>query len=123
MQNELARFPLTHKQQGKLRRRDEKLSSIGAQEMETGGYQVSDLEEFRCHWEDLDFSMKTNLRRGVDTTCSPSTINDVHIGSMAGNPIPIDEKENKANSAPDAITAVCEQLNECPEMLTKRCLH
>ena len=36
---------------------DEILSSVGAQDLDTSGYQVCDLEDIDFHWEDLDLNM------------------------------------------------------------------
>ena len=44
MNNHLARNPVTPNQQGTHEMTDEVLSSVGAQDMDTSGYQVSDLE-------------------------------------------------------------------------------
>ena len=41
--NHLARVPVTPNEQGTHEMRDEVLSSVGAQDMDTIGYQVSDL--------------------------------------------------------------------------------
>ena len=48
--NHLARVPITENQEGTMEMRDEVLSSVGAQDLDTSGYQVSDLEdiEFNC---------------------------------------------------------------------------
>ena len=43
--NHLARIPITPNQEGTLEMRDEVLSSVGAQELDTSSYQVSDLED------------------------------------------------------------------------------
>ena len=65
---------------------DEVLSSVGAQDMDTSGYQVSDLEDIECHWEDSDFKMDAVFRPGVDTSVSLSTFNDFEMGSVTENP-------------------------------------
>ena len=44
LNNHLARVPVTPCQQGTHEMRDELLSSVGAQDMDTSGYQVSDLD-------------------------------------------------------------------------------
>ena len=44
LNNHLARVPIAPKQEGTMEMRDEVLSSVGAQYMETSGWQVSDLD-------------------------------------------------------------------------------
>ena len=52
LSNHLARVPVTPNQQGTHEMRDEVVSSVGAQDMDTSGYQVSaDLEDVEFYWE------------------------------------------------------------------------
>ena len=50
LDNRLPRVPITQNQEGKMEMRDEVLFSVGAQDLDTSSYQVSDLEdiEFNC---------------------------------------------------------------------------
>ena len=57
LKNRRARNPITPKQHGTMEMRVELLSSVGAQHMDRSGYQVSDLEAIRFHWEDIDLNM------------------------------------------------------------------
>ena len=43
LNNHLSRFPITENQEGTMDMRDEVLSSVGAQDLDTSSYQVSDL--------------------------------------------------------------------------------
>ena len=45
LNNHLARDPITPNQEGTMEMRDEVLSSVGAQDLDTSSYQVSDLED------------------------------------------------------------------------------
>ena len=45
LNNHLARVPNTPNQEGTMEMRDEVLSSVGAQDLDTSSYQVSDLED------------------------------------------------------------------------------
>ena len=45
LENHLARVPITPNQERTIEMRDEVLSSVGAQDLETSSYQVSDLED------------------------------------------------------------------------------
>ena len=51
LNNHLPRVPITPNQQGTMEMRDEVLSSVGAQDMETSGYQVSDLDDMEFYLE------------------------------------------------------------------------
>ena len=47
----LPRVPITPNQQGTMEMRDEILSSVGAQDLDTSSYQVSDLEDIEFNWQ------------------------------------------------------------------------
>ena len=67
-------------------------------DVETSGYQVSDLQDIEFHCEDRDLNMDALFRPGIDPPFSPLTFNDFEMGSMAENPILIDEELDKENS-------------------------
>ena len=50
LDNHLARLPVTPKQKGTFEMREEVLASAGAQDMDTSGYEVSDLEDVEFLW-------------------------------------------------------------------------
>ena len=47
--------------------RDEVLSSVGAQDLDTSSYQVSDLEDIEFNWENSQLEMDAVFRPGIDT--------------------------------------------------------
>ena len=51
LDNHLPRVPITRNQEGTKEMRDEVLSSVGAQDLDTSSYQVSDLEDIDINWE------------------------------------------------------------------------
>ena len=67
VENHLPRVPITQNQEGKMEMRDEILSSVGAQEMDTSSYQVSDLEDIEFNWENSQ--LDSVFRHGIDTPC------------------------------------------------------
>ena len=97
--------------------RDEVLSSVGAQDMETSGYQVSDLDVIEFHWEDLDFNMDKFFRPGIDTPFFSSTFNISELCSMAENPILIDDEEDKENTPPLRTIPVSERPTQPPVLM------
>ena len=80
--------------------RDEVLSSVGAQDLDTSSYQVSDLEVMEFNWEDSQLDMDAVFRLGIDTPFSPTTFYDLSMGGSVENPIVLDEEQDKRNSPP-----------------------
>ena len=80
--------------------REEVLSSVGVQDLDTCSYQVSDLEDIEFNWEKWQLDMDAELRPGIDTPFSPTTIDDLSMEGSVQNPIVLDEEEDKENAAP-----------------------
>ena len=81
--------------------REEVLSSVGAQDLDTSSYQVSDLEdkEFNCENSQLD--MDAMFRPSIDTPFSPTTFDDLLMGDgSVENSIVLDEEEDKEHVPP-----------------------
>ena len=74
---------------------DELLSSVGAQDMDTGGYQVTELEDIEFHWEEPELNLYAVLQTGKDSTSSPSAFNDSEMVSVVENSIPPNDEEEK----------------------------
>ena len=51
LDNHLPRVPITQNQEGTKQMRDEVLSSVGAEDLDTSSYQVSDLEDMEFNWK------------------------------------------------------------------------
>ena len=66
LDNHLPRVPITPNQQGTFEMR-EVLSSVGAQDTDTRGYEVSDLEDIEFSWEDFAVDMDSVYRPGIDS--------------------------------------------------------
>ena len=115
LNNNVARFPVTPNQQGTHEMRDEVLSSVGAQDMDTIGYQVSDLEDVELYWENDQLDVDAVFRPGIDTPFSPTAFDDLEMGGSAENPILLDEEEDKENSPPPPPIPISErQTNRTP---------
>ena len=78
--------------------RDEVLSCVGAQDMVTSGYQLSDLYDVEFYWQIDQLDGDAVFRQGIGTPFSPSAFNDFQKGSMPENPNLIDEDQDKENS-------------------------
>ena len=73
---------------------------MGAQDLDTSRYQVSDLEdiEFNCEYSQL--YLDAVIRPGIAIPFSPSTFEDLSMGGSVENPIVLDEEQDKENSPP-----------------------
>ena len=88
-------MPITQNQEGAMEMRDEVLSSVGAQDMDTSSYQVSDLEDIEFNWENSQLDMEAVFRPGIDTPFCRTTIDDLSMEGSVENPIVLDEEEDK----------------------------
>ena len=96
LNNHLARVPITPNQEGTMEMRDEVLSSVGAQDLDTSSYQVSNLEDIEFNWENSQLDMDSVFRPGIDTPSSPTVFDDLLMGDgSVENPIVLDEEEDK----------------------------
>ena len=101
LDNHLPRVPITQNQEGTMGMRDEVLSSVGAQDLDTSSYQVSELEHIEFNWENSQLDMDAVFRPGIDTPFSPTTFDDLSMGDgSVENPIVLDEEEDKENAPP-----------------------
>ena len=103
--------------------REELLSSVGAQDTDTSGYELSDLEDLEFSWENAAVDVESVYRPGLDPLFSPSIFDDIHMErSTAANPIIFDDEEDKESSAPTTITTTpeSERPTEPPRLLRSR---
>ena len=74
---------------------------MGAQDLDTSSYQVSDLEDKEFNSENSQLDMDAVFRPGIDTPYSPTKFDDLMIGDgSVENPIVLDEEEDKENAPP-----------------------
>ena len=98
LNNHLARVPITPNQEGTIEMREEVLSSVGAQDLDTSSYQVSDLEDIEFNWENSQLDTDSVFRPGIDTPFSPTVFDDLLMGEgSVENPIVLEEEEDKEN--------------------------
>ena len=120
LNNHLAQVPITPNQQGTFEMREEILSSVGAQNLDTSSYQVSDLEDVQFNWEYSQLDMDAVFRPGIDTPFPLTTFDDLMMadGSVE-NPIVLDEEEDKENAHP-ATTPESVRPTESRRLLRSR---
>ena len=100
--------------------RDEVLSSVGAQNLDTSSYQVSDLEDIEFNWENSQLDMDSMFRPGIETPFSPTVFDELLMGDgSVENPTELDEEEDKEN-APPPTTPESVRPNETPRLLRRR---
>ena len=121
LNNHLPRVPFTPNKQGTFEMREEVLSSVGAQDTDTRGYELSDLEDIEFSWEDPAVDMDSVYRPGIDTSFSTSIFDNFQMdGLTTANPIIVDDEEDKENSAPTTSTPETERPTEPPRLLRSR---
>ena len=128
LDNHLPRVPITPKQQGTFELRKEVLSSVGAQNTDTRGYELSDLEDIEFSWEDPAVDMDSVFWLENYTPFSTSIFDEYEMGSTVANPILVDDEEDKENAAPTTTTTTTttttkpesEHPTEPPKLLRSR---
>ena len=121
LNNHLPRVPITPNQQGTIEMREEVLSSVGTQDTNTRGYELSNLEDIEFSWEGPAVDMDSVYRPGIDTPFSPSIFDDFQMeGLTAANPIIVDDEEDKENSAATTSKPESERPTEPPRLLKSR---
>ena len=119
LNNHLARVPINPNQEATIVMRDEVLSSVGAQDLDTSSYQVSDLEDIEFNWEDSQLDMDAVFTPSIDTPFSPTTFDDLSMGGTVENPIVLDEQQEKDN-APAQTTPESVRPTEPPKLQRSR---
>ena len=114
----LARFPITPNPQGTHEMIDEVLSSISAQDMDTSGYQVPDMDDVDFYWENDQLDVDNVFRPSIDTSFPPAAFNDSEMGASVEDDILLDEEEDNENSTP--TTPASERLTRSPALLSGR---
>ena len=120
MDNHLPRVPITQSQEGTMEMRDEVLSSVGAQDLDTSSYQVSDLDDIEFNCENSQLDMDAVFRPGIDTPFSPTTFDDLSMEGSVENPIVLDEEEDKQNAPPLPSIPESVRPTEPPRLQTSR---
>ena len=109
-------MPITQNQEGTKELRDEVLSSVGAQDLDTSSYQISDLEDIEFNWENSQLNKDTVFRPGIDTPFPPTTFDNLSIEGSGKNPIVLDEEEDKEKAPPPPSKPESVRPTEPPRM-------
>ena len=120
LNNHLAQVPITPNQEGTMEMREEVLSSVGAQDLDTSSYQVSDLEDIEFNWDYSQLDMDAVFRPCIDTPFSPTVFDDLLMGDgSVENTIVLDEEQDKENAPPQS-TPESVRPSEPPRLLRSR---
>ena len=84
--------------------RDEVLSSVGAEDMDTSGCQLSDHDDFQLYWENDQLDVDAVSRQGLDTPFSSAVFNYLEMGGSAEKHNLLDEEKYK-ESPPTTATS------------------
>ena len=104
LDSHLPGVPIPQNQDGTMEMRDEVISSVGPQDLDTSSYQVSNLEDIEFIWENPAVYIGSVCRPGIDTPFSPSLFDDFQMASTTANWKIFDDEEDKENSAPTTTT-------------------
>ena len=118
--NLLPRVPITQNQEGTMEMKDEVLSSVGAQDLDTSSYQLTNLEDIELNWENSQLDMDAVFRPGIDTPFSPNTFDDLLMEGSVENPIVLDEEEDKENAPTAPSTTEYVRPTEPPRLQSSR---
>ena len=99
--------------------RDEVLSSVGAQELDTSSYQLTDLEDIEFNWENSQLDKDAVFRPGIDTLFSPTKFDDSSVEGSFENPIVLEEEEDE-EIAPLPSSPVSVRPTEPPSLQRSR---
>ena len=91
--------------------RGEVLSSVGAQDLDTGCYQVSDLEDIELNWENPQLDMDAVFRPGIDTPFSPATFDDLLMERSVETPLRWTKKKTRRMLLLQQHPSLSDQLN------------
>ena len=100
--------------------REELLYSVGAQDLDTSSYQVSDLEEIEFNRENSQLDIDAVFRPSIDTPFPPTTFDDLLMGDgSVENTIVLAEEPDKEN-APPLTTSESVRPTEPPRLQRSR---
>ena len=79
---------------------NEVLSSVGAQDMDTSGFQVSDLDDAEFYWKNDQLELGAVFGPGINTRTSPTAFGDLEMWISGENPILLEHEEDRETLLP-----------------------
>ena len=71
--------------------RDKVLPGVGAQDMNSSGYQVSDVDDIDFFWESERVDVEDVYIPRIDTLFSPTAFDNLRMAGSTENPLLLDE--------------------------------
>ena len=81
-----------------MKMRGEILSSVGAQDLDTSCYQLSDLDYIEFNWKNSQ--LDAVFRQALDSPFFPTTFDGLSMEGSVENPILLNEEKDKGNPLP-----------------------
>ena len=109
LDSHLKRVPVTPNQHGTYEIRDEVVSSVGAQVMDTSSYQLTDFEDIQFNCENSHLDMHSVFRPGIaHHPFSPTTFDDLSMKGSVENPLFVGPRGRQEECSSSSInTRVC----------------
>ena len=103
--------------------REKVLSSVEAQDTDTRGMEVADLEDIGFSWKDPAVDMDAVFRPGINNRFSQITFDDLSMGGWketVENPIVLGEEQDKETAPPPPSTPESVRPTESPRLQRSR---
>ena len=100
--------------------RDEVLSSVGAQDLDTSSYQVSDLADIEFNWEHSQLEMDAVFRPGINNPFSPKIFDDLSMEGSIENPMCWTKRKTRRRNAPPPSTPESARPTDPPRLQRSR---
>ena len=111
--NNLVQNLISINQEGTFEMKEVVFDSAGAQDMDTSGYELSDLVNIAFVWKNPQIELDAVSRPGMSTPFSPTAFNDFEKGERGSlkNPIAVDEEEDKEKTVLQKLLCLSFSLN------------
>ena len=107
--NHLAKFPITPNQEGTMEMRDKMFRSVGAQDKDISGHQLSAMNDVELYWKKEQLDVDAAFRPGIETHFHQQRLTTWRSGNQQKAPT-LPNKEVDKSSTP--ITPVSERQTQ-----------
>ena len=97
--------------------KEDVLASAGAQDVESSGYELSELEDIKLFWENPQVEWDAVFRPRIGTLFSPTAFNDLEMGVVGSSEYHIVLAEEKDKAYFPEATSMSERLTEPTRLL------
>ena len=121
MNNQLAQMLIALIRHGSYEMKEEVLTSAGAQNLDTSGFKLSDLQDTEFCWENPQLELHAVFTAGIDTCFSRTVFNELEMGEEGSSKHlnVLGEEEDKDDAPPkspksERPTESTRLLRSCP---------